>query len=125
MTRARRAAKMLGGGMRQAGLIAAPAIVALKDPYGPLRRDHALARKLAAGLAAIDASLVEVECVQTNIVNCFVDRFADDASAINRALRNAASSPTASARRSASSRTTQVDEAAVEAATRAFAEVIR
>ena len=51
MTRARRAAKMLGGGMRQAGLIAAPAIVALRDPYTVHRRDHALARQLAEGLA--------------------------------------------------------------------------
>ena len=87
MTRARRAAKMLGGGMRQAGLIAAPAIVALEDPYKVHRRDHALARRLAEGLAAIDGSLVEVDRVQTNIVNCYVDRFAGDAAAINRALR--------------------------------------
>ena len=125
MTRARRAAKMLGGGMRQAGLIAAPSIVALKDPYGPLRRDHALARKLAAGLAAIDASLVETECVQTNIVNCFVDRFADDASAINRALRQRGILANSKRTKIRFVTHAQVDEAAVEAATRAFAEVIR
>jgi threonine aldolase len=87
MTRARRAAKMLGGGMRQAGLIAAPAIVALEDPYPVLRRDHERAGRLARGLAAIDCSLVDVEHVQTNIVNCHVDRFADDAGPINQALR--------------------------------------
>lgn len=87
MTRARRAAKMLGGGMRQAGLIAAPALVALRDPYPRHRRDHALARSLAEGLAAIDGSLVEIERVQTNIVNCHVDRFASSAVAINRSLR--------------------------------------
>jgi threonine aldolase len=125
MTRARRAAKMLGGGMRQAGLIAAPSIVALKDPYGPLRRDHALARKLAAGLAAIDASLVETACVQTNIVNCFVDRFADDASAINRALRLRGILANSKRTKIRFVTHAQVDEAAVEAATRAFAEVIR
>jgi threonine aldolase len=125
MTRARRAAKMLGGGMRQAGLIAAPSIVALKDPYGPLRRDHALARKLAAGLAAIDASLVEAEGVQTNIVNCFVDRFADDASAINRALRQRGILANSKRTKIRFVTHAQVDEAAVEAATRAFAEVIR
>ena len=88
MTRARRAAKMLGGGMRQAGLIAAPVD---RRPEGSLCvRSGATTRwrgSLPHGLAAIDASLVETECVQTNIVNCFVDRFADDASAINRALR--------------------------------------
>ncbi len=60
MMRARRAAKMLGGGMRQAGLIAAPAIVALRDPYPLLKRDHELAGELARGLAAIDPSLVDV-----------------------------------------------------------------
>lgn len=87
MQRARRAAKALGGGMRQAGIIAAPGIVALKEPYAVLKRDHALARKLAYGLAAIDASLVDLEGVQTNIVNCMVDRFADDAGAINKALQ--------------------------------------
>ena len=46
MAKARRAARMLGGTMRQAGLIAAPAIVALEsDPYALHRRDHALARQ--------------------------------------------------------------------------------
>ncbi len=87
MTKARRAAKMLGGGMRQAGLIAAPALVALRDPYPQHRRDHGLARALAEGLAAIDGSLVEVERVRTNIVNCYVDRFAASAATINQALR--------------------------------------
>jgi threonine aldolase len=125
MTRARRAAKMLGGGMRQAGVIAAPAIVALKDPYRVFRRDHALARKLAVGLAAIDASLVDADRVQTNIVNCFVDRFADDASEINRALRQRGIRANSKRTKIRFVTHAQVDESAVEAATRAFAEVIR
>lgn len=83
MAKARRAARMLGGGMRQAGLIAAPALVALKDPYDLHRRDHALARRLAAGLAGIDRSLVDLQNVQTNIVNCRID---GDAAAVTRAL---------------------------------------
>ena len=87
IARARRKARMLGGGMRQVGLIAAPALVALQDPYPHLCRDHALARQLAEGLAAIDESLVRLETVQTNIVNCFVDRFAADARDIVAALR--------------------------------------
>ncbi len=71
MQRARRAAKMLGGGMRQAGVIAAPALVALRgDPYGAHRRDHALARELTLLLAAIDVTLVDASRVQTNIVGC-------------------------------------------------------
>lgn len=85
--RAWRTAKMLGGGMRQAGLLAAPAIVALENPYEVHRRDHEIARELAAGLARIHPSLVAVEKVQTNIVNCFVDHFADDARSINSKLK--------------------------------------
>lgn len=73
MQRARRAVKMLGGGIRQAGLIAAPALVALEAPWPALRRDHTLARKLADGLAAIDPSLVDADGVQSNAI----DRFAD------------------------------------------------
>jgi threonine aldolase len=88
MARVRRAARMLGGAMRQAGLIAAPALVALRDPYPVHRRDHERARALARGLAAIDGSLVDVDHVQTNIVNCFVDRYTHDAAAIVRALRD-------------------------------------
>ena len=124
MARARRAAKMLGGVMRQAGLIAAPAIVALKDPYATHRRDHDRARMLARGLAAIDGSLVEVERVQTNIVNCYVDRFACDAGEINAALRTRGI--LANHRRSRIRFVTHyhIDEAAVAAAIERLAEII-
>ncbi len=125
MLKARRAAKMLGGGMRQAGIIAAPAIVALKDPYSVHRRDHELARRLARGLADIDESLVDADRVQTNIVNCFVDRFARDAGEINRALRERGI--LANARRTKIRFVTHyhIDEAAVAAAIRHFAEIIQ
>ncbi len=124
MAEARRAARMLGGGMRQAGLIAAPAIVALHDPYSVHRRDHALARRLAVGLAAVDASLVETDRVQTNIVNCFVDRFADDAAEINRALRQ--KGVLANHKRTKIRFVThyQVDEAAVDAAIAAVTDIV-
>lgn len=56
--RARRARKMVGGGMRQAGVLAAAGLVALSDgPDGMVRRladDHANARRLAEGLAGLD-----------------------------------------------------------------------
>jgi len=124
MSAARRAAKMLGGGMRQAGLIAAPGIVALKDPYRVHRRDHELARTLARGLAGIDASLVDVDRVQTNIVNCFVDRYTDDATEITQALRNRGI--LANSRRTKIRFVTHyhIDEAAVAAAVAHFAEVM-
>ncbi len=125
MTKARRAAKMLGGGMRQAGLIAAPAIVALEDPYPLLERDHAHAQLLARGLAAIDESLVELDRVQTNIVNCRVDRFADDAGTITRALRDRGI--LANSKRATIRFVTHyhIDESAVAAAVDRFAEVIK
>jgi threonine aldolase len=63
---ARRIRKMLGGGMRQAGVIAAAGIIALEQMAERLADDHALARQLADRLAAIPD--VEVLSVQTNIV---------------------------------------------------------
>lgn len=84
--RARKKARMLGGGMRQVGIIAAPALVALCDPYPRLQRDHAMARMLAEGLAAIDESLVHLGQVQTNIVNCYVDNFASTAEGFVQSL---------------------------------------
>ena len=58
--------KMLGGGMRQAGLLAAAAIHALDHHVDRLADDHALAKRLAAGLAGLPG--LTVEPPQTNIV---------------------------------------------------------
>ncbi len=63
---ARRARKVLGGGMRQAGVIAAAGIVALEEMAERLVEDHARARRLAEGLAALPG--VWVAPVHTNIV---------------------------------------------------------
>lgn len=66
---ARRVRRMLGGSMRQAGILAAAGILALEKGPGRLAEDHANARRLAAGLAAIDGLEVgDPEAVQTNIV---------------------------------------------------------
>ena len=67
--RAHRIRKMAGGGMRQAGGLAAAAMHALDHHIDRLADDHALAQRLAAGLAGIDG--LRVEAPQTNIV--FVD----------------------------------------------------
>ncbi len=67
--RARRIRKMAGGGLRQAGVLAAAALHALDHHVDRLAQDHALARRLADGLAGLDG--VRVEPPQTNIV--FVD----------------------------------------------------
>ncbi len=65
---ARRIRKMVGGGMRQAGVIAAAGIVALEQMVERLAEDHANARRLAEGLTAIPGIAIEPELVQTNIV---------------------------------------------------------
>jgi threonine aldolase len=65
---ARRARKVLGGGMRQAGVLAAAGIVALNEMVDRLAEDHANARELASGLANLPGLKVETERVRTNIV---------------------------------------------------------
>ena len=66
--RARRLRKMLGGGMRQAGIIAAAGVVALEQMTERLTEDHARAKKLAAGLAQISGITFEMGMPQTNMV---------------------------------------------------------
>jgi len=69
IARARRVRKMAGGAMRQAGMLAAAASYALDHHVERLAEDHALAQRLAQGLAGIDG--LQVEAPQTNIM--FVD----------------------------------------------------
>jgi threonine aldolase len=69
LARAHRLRKMAGGGMRQAGVLAAAAIYALDHQVARLADDHALAQRLAIGLRSINGLVVEPP--QTNIV--FVD----------------------------------------------------
>lgn len=64
--RARRIRKQLGGGMRQAGILAAAGILALQVMSLRLAEDHARAARLAAGLAKFSA--LQVHTPQTNIV---------------------------------------------------------
>jgi threonine aldolase len=65
---ARRKRKMLGGGMRQAGVLAAAGIVALEKMIDRLAGDHANARRLAEGLADTPGVSIDLERVQTNII---------------------------------------------------------
>ena len=65
---ARRARKVLGGGMRQAGVIAAAGIVALTEMVDRLAEDHLHARRLAEGIAELPGITIDPAKVQTNIV---------------------------------------------------------
>ena len=59
---------MLGGGMRQAGILAAAGIVALSENVTRLAEDHRHARKLAQGIEKIPGLSIDVDRVRTNIV---------------------------------------------------------
>ena len=70
---ARRFRKQYGGGMRQAGIIAAGALYALENQRDRLADDNANARKLAEGLAQIDGLTIDLDAVETNIMYFYVD----------------------------------------------------
>ena len=65
---ARRARNTLGGGMRQVGILAAAALVALEEMVDRLAEDHHNARRLAEGLSRIPGIILDPTQVQTNIV---------------------------------------------------------
>ena len=67
IARARKVRKMLGGGLRQAGILAAAGLVALDTMVDRLADDHRNARRLAAGLAELGYPL-QPQSVQTNII---------------------------------------------------------
>ena len=77
--RAHRWRKMSGGGMRQAGLLAAAGIYALDHHVSRLADDHALARRFANGIAGMDG--LKVETPQTNIVFVELEGAAQDQAA--------------------------------------------
>lgn len=68
MGRARLFRKALGGGMRQAGVLAAAGLIALEKGPGRLHEDHGNARLLAEALAATEGVSIKLASVETNIV---------------------------------------------------------
>ena len=85
IAKARKVRKLLGGAMRQAGVIAAAALVGLDTMRERLVEDHVNARALADGLAAIRGLRIEPAKVVTNIVSFEVDGSALDAGAFQKA----------------------------------------
>ena len=80
--------KALGGGMRQAGIIAAAGIISLTEMVERLPEDHARARRLAEALAEMDPFSVDLDTVQTNIIIFNVDPAFDTAAGFCRDLAN-------------------------------------
>jgi threonine aldolase len=68
--RAHRWRKMFGGGMRQAGILAAAGLYALEHNVARLAEDHARARRLAEAVDAMDGFAVNLEAVETNM--CYI-----------------------------------------------------
>jgi threonine aldolase len=84
--RARVFRKALGGGMRQAGVLAAAGLIALEEMPKRLGEDHANAKLLAEAVAECDAAEIDVAAVQTNIV-IFSMREGGDAAALVAGLK--------------------------------------
>ncbi len=84
---ARRYRKMVGGGMRQAGVLAAAGLIGLRDGVSRLADDHRRARRLAEGLACIPGVTIDLATVQTNIVRFDVSRLGYTTAGFAEALR--------------------------------------
>ncbi len=72
--RARKVRKMLGGGMRQAGVLAAAGIVALEKMVERLAEDHINARYIAEELVQVNGINIDLNTVQTNMVYCDISQ---------------------------------------------------
>jgi len=90
VSEARRWRRRLGGGMRQAGVIAAAGIVALETMRDRLAEDHANAEALARGLESIDGLALETPETMTNIVYVRLAGPLDDNALLVERLRNEA-----------------------------------
>ncbi len=89
METARLLRKRLGGGMRQAGVLAAAGLIALEDSPALLPHDHAKAKALARGLARIEGIAIDPAKVQTNIVIFDVSGTGLDSAVFNARLKQA------------------------------------
>ncbi|HBC3532644.1 TPA: low-specificity L-threonine aldolase [Vibrio vulnificus] len=77
IAKARRLRKMVGGGMRQAGILAAAGKLALTEQVAQLKVDHANAKALAQGLSELPGVHINPDFVQTNIVFAKLDDSVD------------------------------------------------
>ena len=117
--RARRIRKMVGGAMRQVGILAAAGLYALEHHVDRLAEDHANAERLASGLAALG---LKVDPVQTNMV--FVQLPRDSAEAVKRHLDGLGIATLGGARMRLVTHL-DVDAAGIDRALRAFGDYFR
>lgn len=73
ISKARRNRKALGGGMRQAGILAAAGIVALENMTGRIIEDHNNARALAEGISNVGGIIINPDVIKTNIIYFSLD----------------------------------------------------
>ena len=111
--RARLMRRMVGGGMRQSGVLAAAGVVALEEMVDRLADDHANARALAEGLAKFPQLKVDPNLAQTNILFATPGRHrrrqaAGRAEGTRRPVQRRASAACASSRTTASSAATSM-----------------
>ena len=85
IAKARRVRKMLGGAMRQAGIIAAAALIGLEEMRERLVEDHRNAKRFAEGLAQLPGVRVDVRAVVTNIVSFEIDPAVMEAGSFQKA----------------------------------------
>lgn len=86
--KARRMRKMLGGGMRQCGMLAAAGLLAIRGGISRLPEDHQNARKLAKGLSTIPQIRIDMNQVQTNFVMLDVQPSGMTAEQMSKALKS-------------------------------------
>lgn len=87
IAKARRARKLFGGALRQAGIVAAAALYAMEHHVDRLRIDHANAQAFADALRSVDGVTLEPADVQTNLVFFNVDRELGNATQLSAKLR--------------------------------------
>ena len=123
--KARAYRRMVGGGLRQAGVMAAAGLVALERMVDRLADDHRRAKRIAEGLHAIDPRLTDPRLVDTNIVMIEVGHTGSDAKTWIAALQEAGLSSGAWSRTSLRLVTHRhIDDAAVDQTITTFRSVV-
>ncbi|HZD50039.1 MAG TPA: GntG family PLP-dependent aldolase [Silvibacterium sp.] len=122
--RARTVRKMLGGGMRQAGILAAAGLIALEEMPKRLGVDHANARFLAESLAELPQVEIDLTTVQTNIVIFTLRDYSDLTPILDRLKEHGVVAGTAADHQIRFVTHNDVDRAACEEAARIAAQVI-